>query len=83
MQRHNCPLGPVDNGRPGGKGSTGATGASGPGLPPGVTYSDYLFWDPNSGPEGAWQVGSESVHVGANAGSSGQTFGSVARKSVV
>jgi hypothetical protein len=59
-------------------GATGVTGATGAGLTPGFNYSDYLFWDTSISPEGAWEVGSSIVHIGADAGFSGQGAGCVA-----
>jgi hypothetical protein len=43
---------------------------TGSGLPEGTNYSDYLFWQPPTGPfaEGQWVVGDTEVHLGANAG---------------
>jgi hypothetical protein len=44
-------------------------------LPAGSNYSDYLFWDNNTG---KWQVGSTTLHLGAGAGTTGQSSGAIA-----
>jgi hypothetical protein len=50
-------------------GSTGSTGATGPGVTftNGTNYSDYVYWNGTS-----WQTDSTKVHIGANAGFTGQ-----------
>ena len=49
--------------------ATGGTGS----LPPGTNYSDYLYWNGTT-----WAVGSSSVHIGQNAGLTGQGQNAVA-----
>lgn len=44
-------------------------------LPNGSFYSDYLYWDTTSS---AWQVGSDKVHIGQEAGKTSQQARSVA-----
>jgi len=67
----------------GGNGETGPTGQQGETGPTGfisisgTNYSDYVFWD-NSGATGFWNVGSDNVHIGFNAGQSSQQTGAVA-----
>ena len=48
---------------------------AGTGLATGTYYSDYLFWNPTVA---LWQVGSAQVHLGQNAGLSGQGTNAVA-----
>jgi hypothetical protein len=57
----------------GSKEITYAPGGGGGGLPPGSSYSDYLYWNGST-----WAVGSSTVHLGANAGLSGQSTGAIA-----
>jgi hypothetical protein len=56
-------------------GPTGATGATGSFSPTGTNYSDYIYWNSNTN---AWEVGNSEVHIGENAGSTGQQFEAVA-----
>ena len=44
-------------------------GAAASGVPNGTVYSDYLFWDSNGA---QWKVGSTELHLGAQAGQTGQ-----------
>lgn len=44
-------------------------------LSPGNNYSDYIFWDPGTS---SWRVGSNSIHLGSNAGSSSQGNNAIA-----
>jgi hypothetical protein len=60
-------------GATGATGPQGATGATGPLTPFGINYSDYLYWD-----GAAWTVGDQTVHLGANAGSTSQGINAVA-----
>jgi len=51
---------------------TGSTGSS---LQSGTNYSDYLYWDTSSS---SWSVGDSKIHIGSNAGYTGQGESSVA-----
>ena len=67
-------------GETGAQGHTGAQGETGAPGTIGVTgtcWSDYLYWDTNIVPN-SWQVGSSEVHVGCNAGLTGQNLYAVA-----
>ncbi len=79
------PTGPAGGGG-GGTGFTGPTGAIGPTGPAGsggggninltgTYYSDYIYWNSYSG---AWAVGSDTVHLGRDAGYTGQGFDAIA-----
>lgn len=60
-------------GPPGPPGPPGPQGPQGPQGPPGVVdvsgdcYSDYLYWDVSG-----WEVGSQTLHLGCNAGETRQ-----------
>ena len=78
------PTGPTGPSGGGGGGVTGPTGATGPTGPTGPTgsigvtgtyWSDYLFWNNLTS---TWDVGSSEVHLGKNAGQTGQGISSVA-----
>lgn len=56
------------------QGPTGPTGSGGIGVT-GTYYSDYLFWNDSTA---AWEVGSDKVHIGYNAGATGQNNYTVA-----
>lgn len=56
-------------------GPTGATGPTGLLSVTGTYYSDYIFWNNTTN---AWAVGSDSVHIGQNAGSVNQQVGAIA-----
>lgn len=55
-------------------GPTGATGATGP-TPVTITYSDYLYWNTTTLD---WQVGSNTIHLGGEAGKTNQQLNAVA-----
>jgi hypothetical protein len=76
------PTGPTgDTGPTGPTGDTGPTGPTGDTGAPGsigvngTYWSDYLFWNDVSF---AWDIGSSEVHLGKNAGQTGQGISSVA-----
>ena len=50
-------------------------GAAASGVPNGTNYSDYLFWDNNSS---SWKVGQKEIHLGSEAGLTGQSSFAVA-----
>jgi hypothetical protein len=68
-------------GAPGNNGPTGPTGPIGDTGPTGfisingTNYSDYVYWNSNTS---AWAVGNHEVHIGTNAGQTGQGTNAVA-----
>ena len=71
----NGPTGPTG---PTGTGFTGPQGFTGELQQKGIYYSDYLFWNPDALPIPTWEVGSNSVHLGKNAGLTQQGINVVA-----
>ncbi len=61
----------------GARGATGPEGPSGPpgyAVPAGASYGDYLVWEAES----TWEVAGSTVHLGRNAGASGQGANAIA-----
>ena len=75
---NNSSTGPTgSHGPTGAPGDTGPTGEQGPTgflSITGTTYSDYIFWNDTTN---EWEVGSSEVHIGSNAGATGQQSNSV------
>lgn len=83
-----APLGTGPTGNTGPTGPTGTSGSIGPigvtgpagiqvagTLPVGTCYSDYMFWNNTAG---AWNAGSNEIHIGCGAGQTSQGVNAVA-----
>ena len=57
-----------------GAGTQGATGATGAGVPSGINFGDYIYWNGTS----SWVAGGANILIGSNAGKIGQGSLSVA-----